>query len=467
MKGKCKEQLFNGSHCQYEKITEDFCFWHSKIHKDDIAIKKYFPGYTSLKDILEKSDFVFEKASFTGADMQNIDMSGRNFKGAIFDKANLSNSQCYDANFQSASFIDAILDGVDFRNSDFSKAGFTRSTIRNAAFKNTKLNLVRFLDCDMSYSDFSNVEFRSTKLVFVNLFGAKLHNTFFSKSETQLKYCNVSIPDMKEYFTKQVLIWIKEGNNVDILKVIEFYQKKMDSAAFNAWLNKIISALREAYNIQMDKKNHLQMADILESVSKLYKMINNIALNNLLPSRAISDITVESSNYIKIQTALANDKISTKSLKRMTSDINNIFNCFYLAYNIPKTDDSSSVVFISLHSPLEIVIYAAPVIIPAIIKTFDLYIKMRLNMEDLAIKKIDRKLKMLELESKLKNEFKTLPLEGIKKISLEISKHCHFIDSNNEFKDYRISDEVNSAYVKTKNKKISNKKCPKIKHTAH
>jgi hypothetical protein len=108
----------------------------------------------SQREILEEVQTGKERVNLEGANLERIDLRGRNFDGR-----NLSHANLYGSNWQKTPFIEANLSKADLRWSNFNEAALSRADLSNS------------------------------KLIGANLMGATLDGTDLNRADLTWVYC--------------------------------------------------------------------------------------------------------------------------------------------------------------------------------------------------------------------------------------------------------------------------------------
>ncbi len=471
MSDKCSEQQFNGQHCTNPLINDKYCYWHTKIGKDDSTVKQFVKGFTTLKGAVENGNFILEKVSFSNADMNNFNLSFLNLKGAIFDNTNVAGASFYKADLTSSFFRESILTETNFTDALISKAGFTRCKITDAIFSNAALNSVKFTDCDLSGARLNNVDFSNAKLIFVNLYRADLSGARFSNYESQMKYCSLNHPDLYEYFLNLVFAWIKSNSSRDIFKVIEFFRDKLPPDDFSNWVNRIINEIKSTIKQKLEYYENDTAVNLMQTYLEAYKMLGGAAQKKLLTSNLLLDFDQNNKSYLSFKANLEKDKITAFSFNILNRDIYNLLTAYSKLDMHSKNKQDNELVKISLNSPLELVYYSISTgaIIKGLVWIIDIFKKLQeiaLNSEELKKKTLETSLLELDLKKKLREEFKEAKDDDINKAAQVTVKHFLYVNKNREISEYEISDGENTHLIKKalkliperKNKQISESK---------
>ncbi len=214
------------------------------IHKLDTRVK----DSKEIKRWLESGE-----KSYSYSILQNLDLSGGNYKGITCHYSDFSGSNLSDSSFEAARllggvFVKSVLNNVNFRRSKLTEADFHDSiiksssfeesglidsnfhnskieeckftnakcfdadfsncTLKNNVFENVKLGGVNFENSDLSRNDFKGSSFINT-----NLKGADLSNSNLTGAEftgidfTQFKFDNSILKDIK---VKKVKLYAKD-----------------------------------------------------------------------------------------------------------------------------------------------------------------------------------------------------------------------------------------------------------------
>jgi len=476
MKKQCGVKLFNGANCTNEPINNNYCYWHSDIKKDDSTVKNLVPGFSTLIDAVETGGFVLEKVSFAGADLSYFNLSGLNLKGSVFHNTKMHNTLFIGADLTSTFFRESDMSDSDFTRTRLTKAGFTRCIIRNACFVNALLNLVKFNDCDLSFSDLSGVDLSNAKLYFVDLYKAVLDKVTFSNYESQIKFCNLTDEDTTSYFLQKALDWTNQ-NNQDVLKIIEFYKEKLPVHEFNIWIESLIVQLKQ--NIQRKLENYDESAvNQMLTFLKIYQMTGDTTIKKLPISDMYSDKNNPKEHLLSIKAVLNDSRISPKTFKKLTADIEGILTAYARLVPDKKKQAEDRIIKISLNSPLEILIYSASsgLIVKGIMLVIDAIKKIQeiiLNKKEMKKKELETILLSLELKDKLMEQHKNADANDIDNVIKKTTAHVKYIKNNKEITEYTVSDKEHKETIKApvkyiesanknepvlSNKKIKNKK---------
>jgi len=169
--------------------------YNEVIHKIDTSVK----DSKKVKEWLESGE-----DNYLYSILQNLDLSGGNYKGITchssdFSGSNLSNSNFENAKMLESIFIKSIINGVNFKkailsegdfsdtileNSDFQESNMNRAILNRAQFINCNLDKVKFSRTDLSNCSFkncvlSNAKFSVSNLENADLSGNNLKNAVF------------------------------------------------------------------------------------------------------------------------------------------------------------------------------------------------------------------------------------------------------------------------------------------------
>lgn len=160
------------------------------IYKMDTRVK----DSKKMKEWLESGE-----KNYSYSVLQNLDLSGGNYKGIICHNTDFSGSNLSDSNFEGASliesvFVKSIINGVNFKksrlsktdfsdtvleNSDLQEAGLRLAILARAQFINCNLNNAKLYSSDLSYCTFKNSFLTNTKFYETNLENADLSGNNF------------------------------------------------------------------------------------------------------------------------------------------------------------------------------------------------------------------------------------------------------------------------------------------------
>ncbi len=155
------------------------------IYKMDTRVK----DSKKMKEWLESGE-----KNYSYSVLQNLDLSGGNYKGITCHNTDFSGSNLSNSNFEGASliesvFVKSIINGVNFKksrlsktdfsdtvleNSDLQEAGLRLAILARAQFINCNLNNAKLYSSDLSYCTFKNSFLTNTKFYETNLENADL-----------------------------------------------------------------------------------------------------------------------------------------------------------------------------------------------------------------------------------------------------------------------------------------------------
>ena len=99
-------------------------------------------------------------------DLSEVDFSGTNVEGAVFDNADLTSSSFADSHLVDVKFLGCDLTSVDFNRATLVECSFNESVLNGTDFSYAKVDYCNFADADlvgaiMRDADFSNSDFTS------------------------------------------------------------------------------------------------------------------------------------------------------------------------------------------------------------------------------------------------------------------------------------------------------------------
>lgn len=215
------------------------------IHKIDTRVK----DSKEIKEWLESGE-----KSYSYSILQNLDLSGGNYKGITCHNTDFSGSNLSDSNFEGASllesvFVKSIIKGVNFKEASLSEADFSVTIVENSDFRTSTINRAaltraQFINCnldkaelndsDLSFCTFMNtiltkVDFSYSNLENADLSGSNLKDAVFIR--TKLAGANLSDTDLTNVkfigidFTNIKFDNAKFANNK--IKRIKVYRKDL------------------------------------------------------------------------------------------------------------------------------------------------------------------------------------------------------------------------------------------------
>lgn len=101
-------------------------------------------------------------------DLSEIDFSGINIDGAIFDNVDLTSSSFADSNLTEVKFLGCDLTSVDFNRATLVECSFNESVLNGADFSYSKVDYCNFADADLAGAimldaDFTNSDFTASE----------------------------------------------------------------------------------------------------------------------------------------------------------------------------------------------------------------------------------------------------------------------------------------------------------------
>ncbi len=466
-------QLYDGKSCSDVAVKDNKCFWHSDVRKTDENVRRFFPAYSSIKALIEQERPSLERADLTCDDLSGIDFHELNLRGAFFDKADLRGSIFVRANLTSAYLNEANLENADLTEANLTKAAMARSNLKYARLDRALLQNTRLLESNLSFASLREVVLRSTKLHFVNLYQADLALAKFSNREAQLKFCNTDEPVFEDFFEKRLVAWIKYGQKVLALQVIEFFQKKLAPERLQAWIKRIQLALEEKFRTAQREQNMEEIADIFEFLSRLYKITGSLPRTLALPAPQRTIPPRDGEEILRVTSTLLDDRIELADFIRLTQSLSNVLATateVVLAENTLAFRIAPTLISLSLQSPLEIFLAVSAGLPAAILKFISWYQEFilknqeihkaelevertRLEIEqqklELDKQKLSAQVQWLDLKEKIRREHAAAKEEEVDDLIVQMHQHIAFVRQSNIFKDYGISTAKEQQLIKT------------------
>lgn len=118
--------------------------------------------------LLSDIDAFNQELSGKAVDMSEMDFSGVNIEGAIFDNIDLTSSSFADANLTEVKFLGCDLTSVDFNRANLVECAFNESVLNGTDFSYSKVDYCNFADADlagaiMREADFTNSDFSASE----------------------------------------------------------------------------------------------------------------------------------------------------------------------------------------------------------------------------------------------------------------------------------------------------------------
>lgn len=97
-------------------------------------------------------------------DMSEMDFTGINLEGAVFDNVDLTSSSFADSNLTEVKFLGCDLTSVDFNRANLVECAFSESILNGTDFSYAKVDYCNFADADLAgaimlEADFTNSDF--------------------------------------------------------------------------------------------------------------------------------------------------------------------------------------------------------------------------------------------------------------------------------------------------------------------
>ncbi len=119
----------------------------------------------NLADLLVNDVEAFnQEVSGQSFDMSEMDFSGVNLEGAIFDNIDLTSSSFADSTLTEVKFLGCDLTSVDFNRATLVECAFNESVLNGTDFGYSRVDYCNFADADlagaiMTEADFTNSDF--------------------------------------------------------------------------------------------------------------------------------------------------------------------------------------------------------------------------------------------------------------------------------------------------------------------
>lgn len=135
------------------------------------------------------------KLDFSGAYLNDTDLSRGDFHDIDFSGANLQGANLFDANFRSASFRKADLSGANFRSANLSDASFSNANLSGACLSGAHFNgaifsAANFSGANLSYVQLSGTIFREANFQRASFRNAKFFDAILCKAN--LKFADLN-----------------------------------------------------------------------------------------------------------------------------------------------------------------------------------------------------------------------------------------------------------------------------------
>ena len=109
-----------------------------------------------------------EEITGKAIDLSELDLSGINIEGAIFDNVDLTSSSFADSNLTDVKFLGCDLTSVDFNRANLVECAFNESVLNGTDFSYSRVDYCNFSDADlagaiMRDADFTNSDFTASE----------------------------------------------------------------------------------------------------------------------------------------------------------------------------------------------------------------------------------------------------------------------------------------------------------------
>lgn len=98
------------------------------------------------------------------ADLSEIDFSGNNLEGVVFDNVDLTSSSFADSQLTDVKFSGCDLTSVDFTRSTLIECGFNESVLNGTDFSYAKVDYCNFADADLAGAILRDADFTNSDL---------------------------------------------------------------------------------------------------------------------------------------------------------------------------------------------------------------------------------------------------------------------------------------------------------------
>lgn len=153
-----------------------------------------------------KTSRYFEKINLSGANLNDANLSGLNFRNAKFDQANLSNADLSLSNFEKSSFKNANLSFANASKSLFLDSNFEKANLKDADFSEAILEDAIFIDTLIAEEQSTEIEFANMKN-----YANRIEYLEAKKDRLQMAYTSQSSSDPESKVDKR-----KKKNRYDV-----------------------------------------------------------------------------------------------------------------------------------------------------------------------------------------------------------------------------------------------------------
>jgi uncharacterized protein YjbI with pentapeptide repeats len=176
-------------------------------------IKKYKKGrrnFSNKKITLENSNAlrgpsVMSDIDLSYANLENINLSDRDFIASCMVGTNFENACLRNINFQNSclnesNFKNTVLHNISFRNTAILNANFENACLRNIDFQGCDLQCTNLKDADLSNADLQDIRLYKVNLQHANLENADLSSANLENANLEnanLKNANLSYANLK------------------------------------------------------------------------------------------------------------------------------------------------------------------------------------------------------------------------------------------------------------------------------
>ena len=156
-------------------------------------------------------------ASFSDANLSGACLSGAHFDGAIFSGANFSDADLSHVQLIGTVFRDANFQRASFRNAKFFDAILCNANLKFADLGGANFSGADLLDTDLSPADLSNAYFKNSNLRGANLSGTNLRNADLSGAK--LRGANLSNANLSGVNFTNAHLGSMSANDPDLFSV--------------------------------------------------------------------------------------------------------------------------------------------------------------------------------------------------------------------------------------------------------
>lgn len=236
-------------------------------------------------------------SSFTNAELQNMDFSGKSLVNARFSNAQLTDVTFEGANLVDASFSNVECQSCNFRGADLSGADFSNAHLENSDFRGAIVIGTKFSNADFEGSKINGVDFSRADVSNASFNGADYSSSYTVTSKTiRRQLTETKVTDSKYHKTPSINLSIHFATDSDKLEGDAWEQLAELSKALNDPALKTANILIEGhtdsdasdeYNVDL---SYRRAATVMQTLSqKLGVDASRLSIKGFGESHPVAD----------------------------------------------------------------------------------------------------------------------------------------------------------------------------------